>query len=282
MPHLDPDVMALLAMGEPVATSDEADHLSGCGDCADELANLRHAAIVGRSAMDAGTIESPPEAVWGRIANELGLASAVLTRERVDVDAERPPADHAASVVLPDTGPPASLRDRGVPAAPAAPPVTDPHLASAGAPRRTRPGRMRAWALAAAVVMVAGVGLGSWALTQGSGVTEVAEATLAPFPNHQDSRGDAVLEEESDGSFVVRVQLDAEPVSDTFREVWLIRSDATALVSLGVLDGSTGTFAVPADVDIREYVLVDISQEPLDGDANHSGDSIVRGELGFA
>lgn len=282
MPHLDPEVMALLAMGEPVATSDEADHLAGCGDCADELANLRHAAIVGRSAMDAGTIESPPDAVWGRIASELKLSSAVVAPAPGDVETERPAAAHTTPVALLDTVAPGSLSDRGAPELPVTPAATPAPHSSPGGARRPRRGRMRVWALAAACAMVAGIGLGSWALTQGNGATEVAEATLAPFPDHQDSRGDAVVEEASDGSFVVRVQLDAEPVSDAFREVWLIKSDASALVSLGVLDGSTGSFAVPADVDIREYVLVDISQEPIDGDANHSGDSIVRGELGFA
>jgi hypothetical protein len=39
---------------------------------------------------------------------------------------------------------------------------------------------------------------------------------------------------------------------------------------------------VPADVDLRDYVLVDVSQEPLDGNPAHSGDSIVRGQLDFS
>jgi anti-sigma-K factor RskA len=80
---------------------------------------------------------------------------------------------------------------------------------------------------------------------------------------------------------VVRVALNADAAPDTFREVWLITADASALVSLGVLEGSEQTFPVPADVDLKDYVLVDVSQEPDDGDANHSGDSIVRGELTF-
>lgn len=58
--------------------------------------------------------------------------------------------------------------------------------------------------------------------------------------------------------------------------------DASALISLGVLEGSEQTFAVPAGVDLHDFVLVDVSQEPLDGGANHSGDSIVRGELEFS
>ena len=47
----------------------------------------------------------------------------------------------------------------------------------------------------------------------------------------------------------------------------------------GVLDGTDGVFAVPDDVDLAEYPLVDVSQEPFDDDPEHSGDSIVRGPL---
>jgi hypothetical protein len=36
---------------------------------------------------------------------------------------------------------------------------------------------------------------------------------------------------------------------------------------------------VPAGIDTGEYDLVDISEEPYDGDPTHSGDSIVRGQL---
>ena len=37
--------------------------------------------------------------------------------------------------------------------------------------------------------------------------------------------------------------------------------------------------ALSADIDLAEFVLVDISAEPEDGAPEHSGDSIVRGEL---
>jgi hypothetical protein len=135
--------------------------------------------------------------------------------------------------------------------------------------------------LAAAFVLVAGAGLGVWAIAQRTSLTEVAEASLAPFPAHQGAKGIAIVEERPDGELAVRVELSADASPGTYREVWLITADASALVSLGVLDGQTATFPVPDCVDLRDYVLVDISQEPDDGDAAHSGDSIVRGELEF-
>lgn len=61
--------------------------------------------------------------------------------------------------------------------------------------------------------------------------------------------------------------------------MWRLTADGSALVSLGVLDGRTGSFAVPADVDTDQFSVVDVSQEPTDGGTEHSGDSIVRGQL---
>jgi anti-sigma-K factor RskA len=61
--------------------------------------------------------------------------------------------------------------------------------------------------------------------------------------------------------------------------VWLLDAAGKRLVSLGLLDGSTATFAVPPQVDLADYPVVDVSLEPADGDPAHSGDSVVRGTL---
>ena len=249
MPHIDPERLALFAMGEPVATPDESEHLAACATCVDDLAALRHAAVAGRASFDIGDLETPPESVWMRIADELSLGTNTAVSETASPENEP-----------------------GVRAAAAAPTVVE-------SPRRRV--MTRIWALAASLVLVAGVGLGVWAVTQRAGLTEVAEATLAPFPDHPRAEGTAIVEERPDGTLAVRVQLSADAAPDTFREVWLITADASALVSLGVLDGRAQTFAIPADVDLKNYVLVDVSQEPVDGDPTHSGDSIVRGELSF-
>jgi hypothetical protein len=245
MPHIDPERLALFAMGEPVSSPAESAHLGDCTVCVDDLAALRHAAIAGRASFDVGELETPPEAVWSRIVDELALGTRAPEPE--------------------------------VPATPALPANAGPVVVDA--PRRRV--MTRIWALAASLVLVAGVGLGVWALTQRGAQTEVAEATLAPFPDHPSAEGSAVVEEQRDGTLAVRVELSADAAPDTFREVWLITADASALVSLGVLDGAEQTFPIPADVDLKDFVLVDVSQEPVDGDPTHSGDSIVRGELTF-
>ena len=242
MPHIDPERLALFALGEPVATPAESEHLADCASCVDDLAALRHVAVAGRASMDVGELETPPEAVWARISEELSLG-----RTTTATDAAAPASAAAA-------------------AAPEAP------------PRRLA---MRIWALAASFVLVAGLGLGVWAVNQRVAQTEVAEATLSAFPDHPTAEGTAIVEEQADGSLAVRVALNADAAPDTFREVWLITADASALVSLGVLEETEQTFPIPAGIDLRDYVLVDVSQEPEDGDEAHSGDSIVRGELTF-
>ncbi|MDO8383382.1 MAG: anti-sigma factor [Microbacterium sp.] len=240
-PHLDPEQLALLAMGEPVASDADDAHIAACPDCQHELGELRHAALVGRTAIDAGEMLTPPERVWDAIRDEVGLSAP---------DAE-------PGLAAPRTGP------------------------AHAAPRRRRGGLATAWVLAASLVVVAGVAVGGWAIGQRTAVVEVAAASLDAFPDHPGAVGAAVLEETPDGTRMVRVELEADQAPDSYREVWLITKDASALVSLGVLDGTEGTFTVPAEIDVSQYVLVDVSNEPDDGQPGHSGDSIVRGELGF-
>ena len=67
-------------------------------------------------------------------------------------------------------------------------------------------------------------------------------------------------------------------------EVWLIQPDdeggVADLVSLGVVDpADPGSLDVPVGYDPSTYFVVDISVEPRDGDAGHSGRSILRGPL---
>ncbi|WP_298942119.1 anti-sigma factor [uncultured Microbacterium sp.] len=74
----------------------------------------------------------------------------------------------------------------------------------------------------------------------------IATASLDAFPDHPGARGTAELEREPNGTERVRVELDATVPADGLREVWLLTEDGTALVSLGVLDGSVGSFTLPS------------------------------------
>jgi hypothetical protein len=120
-----------------------------------------------------------------------------------------------------------------------------------------------------------------WIAVTMNAPTAIAAAVLDAFPDHADAVGTAEVDEDRGGARSLTVTLDGDGESDDYREVWLIRNDGAALISLGVLEGSRGVFSIPAGVDLAEYGLVDISFEPVDGDPAHSGDSIVRGQLSF-
>ena len=247
MSHLDPDRFAAVAFGE-APSADEEVHLAACDECALELAELEHTITIGRSTMNLGELESPPDRVWGNILDEVRRSESAP----VATMTAREAGDEAGSPRNP---------------------------APAARPRRR--GYRLLFALAASTAFVLAV-VGGWSLVRPAQVVELASATLNAFPEHPGAAGSAVVVESADGDTRVRVELDASVPDAGYREVWLITADASALVSLGVLDGREGEFDVPAGIDIDEYVLVDISQEEDDEDPGHSGDSIVRGELEFA
>ena len=77
MSHLDPEQLALIALGEPVASDEERAHLASCRECTAEVAEMTHAVVVARSTMDETQLDAPPARVWDRIAEELALSPAV-------------------------------------------------------------------------------------------------------------------------------------------------------------------------------------------------------------
>ena len=304
MPHIDPDAVALAALGEPLDPADRT-HLAGCAECAQEVASLAAAAAVARAGGREPLVPAPA-AVWDRIRAEL------------DLPADLAPADVPGGTGVPGsvagvpgaagvpgsaaerpggTGAPGSVAEMpggtgvpvgapavsGVPEIPreAEPPSGAP--AGGGSPAGPSPVRRwrRAWvaAAAAAGLVVGGVagGLVVSALQRSGSETVVAQGQLDALPGWS-ATGDAVVEVDPDGrrTLVVRVEGDD---ADGFREVWLLDAEASQLVALGVLDGDEGRFVIPVGLDLARFPVVDVSAEPFDGDPAHSGDSIVRGTL---
>jgi hypothetical protein len=262
--HPDSDDLALLALGED-AGPDVAAHLANCPSCAAEVASLRRVVLVGRSVTSADVPSAPPSRVWDRIQEELGLGAA-----------HEPPGGTPTTAMAP----PGTAQ---APPAPAGPPdgAAVVHLTSArGAARRRR--LSVGWlAAAAAVGLVFGAVGGTW--WAGSRTTEatptvLAEADLQPLPGW-DAAGVAVLETQPDGTRVVVVDVAGDLGTDGYREVWLLAPDVSGMISLGLLEGTEGRFVLPAGIDVGSFPVVDVSEEPFDGDASHSGNSIVRGTL---
>jgi hypothetical protein len=144
--------------------------------------------------------------------------------------------------------------------------------------RRRRAGLLAAAACVLGIVIgAAGALLVSDAREADDRGKVVATANLAALPGH---KGIGVARVEGSGARRVLV-LDVSGLStgDGVYEVWLLDKDAKRLVSLGVLEGSEARFPLPAAVDVRQFPVVDVSIEPVDGDPAHSGNSVVRGRL---
>lgn len=239
MHHVDPETLALMALGEVIGDDVARSHLASCAVCGAEVESLRRVVLVGRSTTDDDIPLPPPARVWDRVQAELGLGGV-----------SAPPSGGGGATVT-------------------------------ELPTRRR--RSAGWiaGAAAAGVLVGSIG-GAWWASRPAPVpdsTILAEATLDALPGW-DASGVALVEEGPEGSRVVVVDVEAPLGEDGFREVWLIAPDLSGMVSLGLLEGSSGRFAVPAGIDLSAYPVVDVSEEPFDGDATHSGNSIVRGTLG--
>lgn len=251
MTHLDDDELALYALGEAPDAAHLA-HLQTCSRCSAELAALARLVGVGRTTGGLELVQ-PSDAVWEGIHSELGLSPDLRTvpREQRTEDAAPGDAEHVAAR----------------------------HVAAGRMPNRRRAvrrGAMVGIAAASLVVgLVAGI-VGTSLLSRPGEPQVVAEAVLEPFPDW-DASGTARVEKDTSGTQQIVVDISAP--DGGLREVWLLDPETSGLISLGLLSGATGTYSLPADLDLARYSVVDVSQEPDDGDPAHSGDSIVRGAL---
>jgi hypothetical protein len=256
MAHLDDESLALFALGDAIPDSKQREHLRTCSRCEAEVASLTRLVNVGRTSGDVEIVQ-PPASVWNRIHSELGLSDALA-----DVPRER--SFNGPVVAAP-------------PEAPATSATTDDQDAVVTPISRPRRRAATWWLVAASLVLGAVVGvIGSSLLSRPDDPRVLAEAELEPFPEWSAS-GSARVEESTGGSREIVVELSAP--GEGLREVWLIDPETSGLVSLGLLSGSSGTFSIPANLDLDRYSVIDVSQEPDDGDPAHSGDSIVRGPL---
>ena len=240
MPHCTPEQLALAALREPPPAEDIA-HLASCAECRAQVRSLQRSvdAVAVPEFAAPGTPVAPPPRVWDAIA----AATSVSASPRPDTVEESATAVGDADVL----------------------------------PFRSR--RRPLLLAAAALVVGAAVGAGVVTVTQpgdnGQPITAVALDPLAG----KDASGQAEVVVRDDGSRVVKVQLHAPALDHEYYEVWLIDRDVVGMVPLGIVLPGTQTLELPAGLDLRQFPLVDVSVEPLDGNPAHSGDSVARGEL---
>jgi anti-sigma factor RsiW len=245
--HCDPETLALRSLGEAVGGAEVDTHLATCRQCQEELASLRGLVMTATTGGPA-PLSSPAPHVWDRVVAELA--------DEWDATATSSPRATAADEA---------------PLAPVTPLV----------PRqRVRPAT---WMLAAAGIggiVVGGVATAALTSAPSQPATSVEASTaLDPLPDW-DATGTAELTVTPDGQQVLQVSVEtASSVEGGYEEVWLIDRDVKGMVSLGPLQGSSGSFVIPEGVDVSDFPIVDVSLEPPDGEPTHSGNSIVRGTL---
>ena len=98
-------------------------------------------------------------------------------------------------------------------------------------------------------------------------------AELAPLGG---DRGEGSIAVTDEGATVTIRGL---PKPDGSYQVWLYNSVVQAQPLGSIPDGS-GRLEVKLPADARSYQFLDVSQEPADGNRNHSGDSVLRAPLG--
>ena len=255
MPHLDPEQLSLLALYEGWDDPGGREHLQACPQCAADYAALRRTVDAVKTAPDTSSLSVPGPQVWAGIHRELGLAESLR---------EDPLAAGAAG-----EGRAGSTADAPGPVPPS---NVVPFQARTKAAWWRRPGTWLA-ATAAAVLVAFG---GIWALNR-PGPQQLAAAQLEPLPQHS-AAGSAKVVAGPDGSRSLQINLDKDEARG-YQEVWLIAPDLSRLVSLGVMNSTSGTFQVPAGLDLSQYPVVDVSDEPVDGNPAHSSVSIARGTL---
>ena len=252
--HSDPELLAMMALGEPDLPAHAIAHVARCPECREELESLQRVATLARSGSPLDDrLEQPDPAVWNRISVNLGLDPTVV----------------------PATVPSAALQAQG---------ATDPAPGRRSLPHLARRPRARRWVVAGAIAAVVGLGAAATgiAIVAPHGrppATVTTQATLKALPQWTGSRGVALVEKASGGEREVVVSMTMSHGASGYREVWLISPDLKKLISIGVLSGTKGRFTLPADVNLKDYPIVDVSEEPLDGNPAHSGNSIVRGTL---
>jgi len=138
--------------------------------------------------------------------------------------------------------------------------------------------------LAIAAAMTVMLASAAW-LSQTSPTDEIATVASAVITNTGlpvafDQQGDATVVAEGDQLYLDLVLPTMPDLEDEngYYELWLIDNEVNDMVSLGAVQGST-RIALPDGVDLEVLPIVDVSVESVDGDATHSGQSVLRGVL---
>lgn len=266
--HTNPETLALLALGEDVATTDERQHVATCPDCSLELIELERLTDLGRTAGDEPGLTRPSPQVWDRIHAELGFTGDLPAGDTIQLS-PLPVGPIVTRTITPE--PESFTSDR---------PERDTTVTPLE-PRRARRSRsLRLMAVAAVLALVAGIGigLGIERLRQPS-ETVIATGQLVAFPNWAGSNGTAEVETDANGNRTLVVTLETSRPGENLT-VWLMDPANGKLQTMGSIVDGHGRYSINPGLSLQEFPAVDVSDEPLnDGNPAHSGNTVVRGDL---
>jgi anti-sigma-K factor RskA len=137
--------------------------------------------------------------------------------------------------------------------------------------------------IAAAAVLVVAIVAGVTLNRSGEAQTRQLAAAMMTddglqVPTTATAEARVLCEDDAFDSCVVEVDLTAVPdAGDADLELWVINADVTDMYSLGFVNDDRAVFALPDGVSPTDFPIVDISVEPRDGVATHSGQSVLRG-----
>ncbi|MDV3222423.1 anti-sigma factor domain-containing protein [Intrasporangium sp.] len=271
MLHPDPGLLVDVALGTESAP-DARTHLESCDECARTVADLRRtAALVSSSATavpSPGAWESPPPRVWDRVLAAIAVPEGVQPEVQSIRSDDHPGERPDVRVGTPEGRP-------GRSTGPSVPDVTDLGERRARRPRKAWPWAAGLAAAGLAVGLLTGRAL--WDGTDPPAAT-VAQVQLDTLDTRERLGEAAVVRTDSGVDLRIATTTTLDP-GDGYLEVWLINTDGTRMISVGVLGGESATFPISQDLLDQGYVTVDISREPFDDEPEHSGDSLVRGTL---
>ncbi len=206
--------------------------------------------------------------------NDLAEAERLMREDerfRAEVERLRPTVQRLGEL------PPAAWQDL-------APPALDlsrgPQAASEQPRRwvwRLRP----ALALAASAALL-GVGVGAGWLLAGNGDGPAGPARTVAFEPVTDAAGRATgsarLVGSGGGEAEIKISGLKPSRAGEYYELWLLNApnDLISIGSFRVSDSGSADVGVPLPVDPASFQFLDISVERDDGDASHSGDSVLR------
>jgi hypothetical protein len=265
-PHPDPERLALAALPAEPDDPAVAEHLRGCAHCRAEVDDLRRTVELAREGGMGDVLPAPPDRVWRGIAAELGLPgerNGQVGGAHSHID----PPDHPGSDDVADGTNGAA-----------------PQTMQRPAPSTRRRRRILAPLLAAAIGLLAGLGVGRvMAPEPGPAPVTGPVVRLAPVGDLDPTASGtvAMADEHGERQMVVQVRGVTNIAGGDHLEAWLMDASGTRLVPLGALDGGDGdfhgTFALPEGVPLGVFGQVDVSAERWDGNPGHSTLSVLRG-----